>query len=247
MKIRLTTIDLIHDSKTFPEGAEVVADVDIPMALAMARLANNRAELVVGEDEVGPDLVQLMAGFEQTLGAFFDAAELLFARVEAVGVPAARAMTGLLGRADFMHRQGDLTRRGRALDELIAAADQALQNSQGSAAGSPAGDGAAAPGADQAGNGLSPASEGPAALQSAGPDVSSGVEQPAARLAHNQEVAGSNPAPAPKDAPQPAGGVNGVAAGAKAPAAKPAGRPRQTQAQGKAKQKPVQPDGQAEG
>ena len=53
------------------------------------------------------------------------------------------------------------------------------------------------------------ASEGGAGDGAASSEVSSGVEQPAARVAHTHEVAGSNPAPAPNDAPQPEAGADG--------------------------------------
>lgn len=93
MRIRLTTIALDHDGRTFPEGAvvegvtlgegETFAENEIPAELAAARVAAGSAELVIdGVTIVSPAasaaIAQMAASIEVARAAavaFLDAAE----------------------------------------------------------------------------------------------------------------------------------------------------------------------------
>lgn len=118
---------------------------------------------------------------------------------------------------------GEIVERGVDLPEWLFDARLAAETAELvedgelkslSADGSPvsAGSGAGADGAASQAGGDTGGPSSPA-------EVSSGVEQQQARLAHNQEVAGAIPAPAPTDASQPEAGMDADAAGAQPPAA----------------------------
>ena len=249
MKARITTIALSLGRRLFEVGDVVERGVDLPTDIFDVRLNAGTLELVGDQPSAG--ILEAIASWrglfegaraatallaETALAgsladkrAFIDA----LAEMGRAGAPASAAVAAIMAEvetADAAELQtlspSGLSSLGE--DEAGGAPPAASEAGGGHAVSPPAESSAVIAPAPAGEDGTSSRDhvEGDAApsadvAPAAASEVSSGVEQSAARVAHNHEVAGSSPAPAPTDAPQPEAGTDGDAAGASAPAAEP--------------------------
>lgn len=96
LRARLTDIALIHDDCRFEIGAEVVAGVDLPLALFHARLDAGTAVPVGETGGISPELEAALAAYLNGLRALGADLPAIIAMAEREGVPGAVAFVGAL-------------------------------------------------------------------------------------------------------------------------------------------------------
>ena len=179
MWVRLTEISL-HCGRLYEVGEEV-SDSEVPATVLQARLDAGTAERVEGVAFFAPELNGPVAGgaddFDTRLARFSEQSQATFKLLAGLVRQAGDEGEGPILKLHQLLSEQMVSRAdlGRRLEVLFARAAETRFQSP------PTGDSA---GGDQ---------------------DHSGVEQPAARLTHNQEVAGANPAPAPTDTPEQTG------------------------------------------
>lgn len=184
MRVKVVGIALRHSGKRFEIG-EVLDLAEHPdlTEVVGARLRARTAEAVHGEGAMPADLAQALATLNDAALALSGAIAAALDVVEQGPAGYPQMFLDGLDQAGAAEPAAAVAVRLEAV-RIRAAQEHQDAIEQVAPAMQAASDAAAA--------------DGPAAASTQDP---SGVEQPVARLAHNQEVAGSNPAPTPTDAP----------------------------------------------
>lgn len=201
MRIRLTTIALQLDGKLYPEGSELTVGVDIPEHIAEARLRHGGAERVRDggvSEAFDSAMARFITAWREVAEATTALTGMAFDGTDAEALVFSRALAGLTLPPPDADMLSSIQRRAAAEADRLATKVPPRDSSQTAVSEAPPADSVSTSAGGEAAGG-------DAASELTADDLAGMAEMSAAlrdssadeRLAHNQEDAGSNPAPAP--------------------------------------------------